>query len=90
MALRNRPDFQRSRLTELENTEFESWAKESHEIATRIGYLNGGPIGVTKGGNKDCTIVAETPVLLLGYIHSANWIAGRRVILAGYRLWLTC
>src|SRR5215510_13207093 len=35
-ALRNRQEFQRSQLTELANTNFESWAKESYEIATKI------------------------------------------------------
>jgi hypothetical protein len=33
-ALRNRQEFQRGQLTELANTDFESWAKESFEIAT--------------------------------------------------------
>ena len=40
-ALRNGQGFQRSQLTELANTEFESWAKESYEIATKIAYING-------------------------------------------------
>src|SRR5262245_39409220 len=40
-ALRNRQEFQRSQLTELASTEFESWAKENFEIATKIAYLNG-------------------------------------------------
>jgi S1/P1 Nuclease len=39
-ALRNRQEFQRSQLTELGNTDFESWAKESFEIATKIAYRN--------------------------------------------------
>jgi len=37
-ALRNRQEFQRGQLTELRNTDFESWAKESFEIATKIAY----------------------------------------------------
>src|SRR4029434_6903411 len=32
---RNRTEFQRSQLTELARTDFGSWAKESHEIATK-------------------------------------------------------
>ena len=40
-VLRNRQEFQRSQLTELASTEFESWAKESYEIAAKIAYLNG-------------------------------------------------
>jgi S1/P1 Nuclease len=85
-ALRNRQEFQRSQLTELANTEFESWAKESFEIATKIAYRNGAPIGLPKAGNKDCTMVAAAPVLPAGYVVSASRIADRRMILAGYRL----
>jgi hypothetical protein len=39
-ALRSRQEFQRSQLTELASTGFESWAKESFEIATKIAYRN--------------------------------------------------
>jgi hypothetical protein len=35
-ALRNRQEFQQSQLTELAKTDFQSWAKESFEIATKI------------------------------------------------------
>jgi hypothetical protein len=45
-ALRHRQEFQRSQLTELASTNFESWAKESFEIATKIAYRNGGRIGI--------------------------------------------
>jgi hypothetical protein len=48
-ALRNRPEFERSQLTELASTNFESWAKESYEIATKITYRNGGRIGIPRG-----------------------------------------
>ena len=41
-ALRNRQEFQRNQLTELASTGFESWAKESFEIATKIAYRNVG------------------------------------------------
>ena len=85
-ALRNRQEFQRSQLTELASTDFESWAKESFEIATKIAYRNGGRIGSPKGGNVDCTMVATAPVLPAGYVVSASRIADRRMILAGYRL----
>ena len=37
-ALRNRQEFQRSQLTELANSDFDAWAKESFEIATKIAY----------------------------------------------------
>jgi hypothetical protein len=82
--LRNRQEFQRSQLTELASTDFESWAKESFEIATKI--RNGGRIGVPKGGSMDCTMVAAAPVLPAVYVVSASRIADRRIILAGYRL----
>jgi S1/P1 Nuclease len=49
-ALRTRQEFQRSQLIELVSKDFESWAKESYEIATKIAYRNGGPIGVRKVG----------------------------------------
>jgi|GEM_PF-1136063 len=85
-ALRNRQEFQRSQLTELANNDFESWAKESFEIATKIDYRNGGRIGIPKGGNMDCTMIATAPVLPVGYVVSASRIADSRMILAAYRL----
>jgi hypothetical protein len=85
-ALRNRQEFQRERLTELASTDFESWAKESFEIATKIAYRNGGQIGIPRGANMDCTMVAAAPVLPLGYVVSASRITDRRMILAAYQL----
>jgi S1/P1 Nuclease len=85
-VLRNRQEFQRSQLTELASTDFESWAKESFEIATKIAYRNGGRIGISKGAAMDCTMVAAAPVLPPGYVVNASWIARRRMILVGYRL----
>jgi hypothetical protein len=85
-ALRNRQEFQRSQLTELANTDFEAWAKESYEIATKIAYRNGRPMGISKSENKDCRDVKTAPVLPVGYVVSASRIADRRIILAGYRL----
>jgi hypothetical protein len=85
-VLRNRQEFQRSHLTELANADFEAWAKESFEIATKFTYRNGGPIGTPRGGRMDCAMVAATPVLPVGYVVSASRIADRRMILAGYRL----
>jgi S1/P1 Nuclease len=85
-ALRNRQEFQRSQLSELGSTDFESWAKESFEIATNIAYRNGAPIGTPKGGSMDCTMVAAAPVLPVSYVVSASRIADRRMILAAYRL----
>jgi hypothetical protein len=86
MALRNRQEFQRSQLTELANTDFESWAKE---IATKIFYRNGGRIGIPKAGAMDCTTVGAAPALPAGYVVSASRIADRRIILAdtGWQIW---
>jgi HsdM N-terminal domain/S1/P1 Nuclease len=85
-ALRTRQGFQRSQLTELANNDFESWAKESFEIATKIAYRNGRRIGIPRNGNIDCAMVAAAPVLPAGYVVNASRIADRRIILAGYRL----
>jgi hypothetical protein len=84
-ALRNRQEFHRSQLTELASTNFESWAKESFEIATKIAYRNDGRIGSPRAGNRDCRNVQAAPVLPVGYVVSASRIADRRIILAGYR-----
>ena len=85
-ALRNRQEFQRNQLTELGNTDFESWAKKSFEIATKIAYRNGAPIGIPKGGAMHCAMVAAAPVLRAGYVVSASRIADRRMIVVRYRL----
>ncbi|MGH8527138.1 MAG: S1/P1 nuclease, partial [Gammaproteobacteria bacterium] len=85
-TLRNRQEFQRDQLTELGNTDFDAWAKESYEIATKIAYRNDGRIGIPRGGNMDCTMVAAAPVLPVGYVVSAKRLANRRMILTGYRL----
>ena len=61
-ALRNRQEFQRSHLNELASTDFESWAKESFEIATKFAYRNGGGIGIPKAGAMDCVMVAAARV----------------------------
>jgi hypothetical protein len=85
-ALRTRQEFQRSQLTELANTDFESWAKESFEIATKFAYRNDGRIGSPKGGNRDCTMEAAAPVLPAGYVVMASRIADRRIILGFYSI----
>jgi hypothetical protein len=84
-ALRNAQEFQRGQLSELENIGFESWTKESYEIATKIAYLNGRLIVAARDGNKDCTTVSAAHALPVGYVVNASRI-DRRMILAGYRL----
>jgi hypothetical protein len=66
--------------------DFEPWAKQSFEIATKIAYRNDGRIGSPRGGNMDCAMMATAPVLPVGYVVNATRIADRRMILAGYRL----
>ena len=85
-TLRTRQEFQWNQITELASTDFEPWTKESFEIAAKIAYLNGRLVGAPRDGNKECQTVATAPVLPPGYVHSASWIADRRVILAGSRL----
>jgi hypothetical protein len=75
-----------SKRKELASTDFESWAKESFEIAAKFAYRNGGRIGIPKGGNLDCTMVAAAPMLPAGYVVRASRIADRRMMLTGYRL----
>ena len=53
---RNRQEFQRSQLIELASTDFESWAKESFEIAAKIAYRNGGQIGIPRSGFENIVI----------------------------------
>jgi hypothetical protein len=79
------PGVQRSQLAELGKTDFESWAKESFEIATKIAYRNGGLIGSPRGAIKDCAMVVAAPVLPAGYVVNTRWIADRRIVVAGYR-----
>ena len=78
--------FSGAQLTELANTDFESWTKESFEIGTKIAYQNSGLIGAPRGGSKDCQTVATAPVLTVGYIPIAKHIADRRMMLVGFRL----
>jgi hypothetical protein len=63
-ALQDRQEFQRSQLTELASTDFESWARESYDIATKLAYRNGQQIGIPRGGNKDCAMVTAAPCCL--------------------------
>jgi hypothetical protein len=77
-VLRNRQEFQRSELTELARTDFESWAKESFEIATKIAYRNGGGLGFPRDGNMDCTVVAAALVLPV-----AAWLARAGLLIVG-------
>jgi hypothetical protein len=85
-AIRNSAEFSKSQLTELASTDFESWAKESAEIAIKIAYHNGAFLGTPKGSHQDCSEVVEAAVIPGGYARIAGYISERRIILAGYRL----
>jgi len=67
--------------------DFESWAKESYAIATKIAYSNDKRIGMSKAGAMDCARWSQRlPCFPVGYVVSGRQIADRRMILAGYRL----
>jgi S1/P1 Nuclease len=85
-ALRNRPGFAKSNLTELENTDVEIWAKESFTQGVTIGYRNGTFRGTPKGHASDCADLQVATVLPSAYITTAKPVAERRMVLAGYRL----
>lgn len=79
VALRNDPNFSRDKLSELETTNFQDWAKpESFEIAKKSAYLEG-----SLAGSPDEN---DAPVLPSSYPKNAQAIAERRAVLAGYRL----
>jgi len=73
-------------LTELASSSFDSWAKESFEIATKIAYQNGAAVGTAKNGAKTCADIADVKLLPAGYARIAGHIAARRIMLAGFRL----
>jgi S1/P1 Nuclease len=63
-TLRNRQEFQRRQLTELASTDFESWAKESFEIATKIAYRNGEGLGVPRAEVRTAATFKPLPCFL--------------------------
>ena len=84
--LRYRPEFSKSQLGELSSTDYESWAKESFEIAAKFTYQNGAIPGTSRGKAKECRTVSNVKVLPSGYARAAGHIADRRIMLAGFRL----
>jgi hypothetical protein len=79
IALRNRKELARDRLTELKEKAFKNWVtKESYELATKVAYLD----GKLKGGTEQ----AVAPVLPEGYLQKAKRVGERQIVLAGYRL----
>jgi S1/P1 nuclease len=79
IELRNRKEFARDQLTELANASFQDWAtKESFAIAREAVYRNGKLQGASDRN--------KAPVLPDDYAKTAQPIAERRAVLAGYRL----
>jgi hypothetical protein len=78
-ALRTRPEFARTRLTEIETeTTFEQWKDSGVKLAINVVYCNG---KVPGSPNKE-----SAPVLSGSYIKSAKATAERQIVLAAYRL----
>jgi hypothetical protein len=81
------PDLQRDKLTELKSTDFLSWAEESLAVAKasvyqgKDGFLK---VRVLAQGTKANS--ADAPALPDGYAETAQQVAARRMVLAGYRL----
>jgi len=86
MAVELRNRFPRNTLPELAAMDPEVWAKESYEIGTKIAYQNGALRGTPKGQRSDCRQVTDAAMLPRGYTVIARKIAGRRMVLSGYRL----
>ncbi|HEY7319757.1 MAG TPA: hypothetical protein VIE89_19480 [Candidatus Binatia bacterium] len=85
-ALRNRKEFQRSQLTELASTDFESCAKESFEIATKIAYRNDGQIGIPKAGAMGLHDGGGSSPASCGMLPVRAGLRIERMILSGYPL----
>ncbi|MCZ2344375.1 MAG: S1/P1 nuclease [Bacteroidales bacterium] len=77
-ALRLRPEFARDKLTELADSDPETWARESLDLAVRVAHQN----GRLRGGMGELS--AE--LLPADYATTAKVVAERRAVLAGYRL----
>jgi hypothetical protein len=86
IATELRSKFSRVRVRELDQTQPETWAKESYEIATKIAYENGSLRGTPRKAAPDCRQVRDANFLSRGYPGIAKLIADRRIYLAGYRL----
>jgi S1/P1 Nuclease len=84
--LANRPELGRRNLEELAAGDFQTWGKESFDIAVKIAYQNGAIRGTPKGRHRDCGDVADAAIIPPYYATTAGGIADRRIVLAGYRL----
>ncbi|MGA2797824.1 MAG: S1/P1 nuclease [Thermoguttaceae bacterium] len=79
IELQKRPEFARSKLTELDaETSFEEWKDASVKLAEKVVYCNG---KMTGGPSKQ-----SAPVLAEDYIITAKATGERQIVLAGYRM----
>ncbi len=79
IELRNRADFARNKLHELNEEHFEKWASaESFRLVKDVVYRN----GKLQGGSE----LADAVVLPEDYSHITKPVAERRIVLAGYRI----
>jgi len=79
-------EFPKRQLTEIAETDFESRAKESFQIAIEITYQNGTLVGTPMGEYPNYRGVVDAKVVPNGYARVAMRIADRRMMLAGFRL----
>ena len=79
---------EKQRLAELAaNKSIQSWAKESHELAIAMVYLNGRLQSVPYARFEKNEIKADdVPPLPASYVINAHDVAERRIALAGFRL----
>jgi hypothetical protein len=81
--------FKREKLPELAKMDFPAWADESLDLAKTVVYK--GDDGFLKAYGLPAHMKVDlkgvdAPVLPDGYQQSAEAVAGRRMVLAGYRL----
>jgi hypothetical protein len=77
-ALLHRAEYAREKLTATANVNYESWAKESYELAKSAVYLEGN----LRVGSKP----EEASILPDGYAKKAKQCGERQIVLASYRL----
>ena len=85
-GIRRDPQWWRRQLeSELRVSEIGAWASESHEIAIKYAYLDGGIAGVNAmklAADPTLAIPAVPP----GYLDTGEKVAMRRIATAGYRI----
>ncbi len=79
IELRNRPEFARSKLTELDTeSSFNEWKNSSVRLAKEVVYLDG---KMTGSPNKETAVVLPED-----YVKTAKATGERQIVLAGYRM----